>query len=198
VTGPWIAAFAALWICVLVVGLLALGLMRRVIGVLEAAESRGIPEMELSSGLQPGTRLPAVELWDEDRRTVGLTDLAGQRFVLLLLTHGCEPCRELARSLERFELLRRDVPVVVITDESEEAFAIPSWVRILYQRDSDAFEALDVNSYPFAFAIDRDLTVIEASGATAEVVEKLVEVCRGEVKAAQNGEALLSTQPLAH
>jgi hypothetical protein len=56
-TAPWIAAFVALWVLVVLVALTVAGLLRRLNGILEQAESR--PASDHGGwGISPGARVP--------------------------------------------------------------------------------------------------------------------------------------------
>lgn len=179
-TGPWIAAFAVLAGCVILLGLIVLGLMRRILPALEAAESRVPVPFELLDGLAPGAVFPPIDMTDEAGRAVAVTELAGAPFVLALLTRDCEPCRRLADWMREVDPSHLGVPVVVLaTDEpGRDGLSLPDWIRVLYSADHSLPSALHVNTYPFAFAIDANLSVVRASGASADIVGELAETLR--------------------
>ena len=70
-SGPWIAAFVVLWILVLVLSALVLGLLRRVEGVLTAAESRASSlNPSPKFGLRPGQIVGAFVGYDRADKVV--------------------------------------------------------------------------------------------------------------------------------
>ncbi|GLZ31556.1 hypothetical protein Lesp02_37440 [Lentzea sp. NBRC 105346] len=143
---PWIAAFVALTVLVIAQSIVLLGLVSKVTTALERAE------VHTSSGPQPGTPLPALELEDADGApaTVGEPPL-----VLLMLNPRCGPC---ARLLERLNRTKNAPPdrVVAIIDVAARPAPVPPWLTVLYQRDGTADRALRLDRTPLALTVDND------------------------------------------
>ena len=176
-TGPWIAAFSALAALVVVLGLVLLGLVRRIAEVLEEAESRlrSQPQIMDLGGLAPGTRVPPFDLSDAQGAIVSFAELGGEPFIAAILSPGCAPCKTLAEELGGAGDADLGASLVVITEDSAEgrALPLPSGLRVLYQRDEAASHALETKAYPFAFALDGDLTVIAKDTASMETLRQL-------------------------
>jgi hypothetical protein len=145
-TTPWIAAFVALTILVIAQTIVLLGLLSKVTVALERAE------VHTSSGPQPGTPLPTLDLEDADGVPASLGE---PPFVLLMLNPRCGPC---ARLLDRLGKTTTAPPnrVVAITDVSARPAPVPPWLTVLYQRDGTADRALRLDRTPLALGIDAD------------------------------------------
>jgi len=156
VSGPWIAAFVALWLLVLVLAFLHLGLLRRILPVLEAAERHGHGGLPGLGGLPAGTPLPDFELETEAGDPVHVRDLRDRQAVWLLASPGCAPCEALAAELREAGEAALGVPLVTISDVSDtgRTLGLPPGVTTLFQREGAAAEALRTDATPHALAVD--------------------------------------------
>jgi len=157
---PWVFAITVLAGAVVLLGLLQLGLMRRVADVLERAEaalqsSGGLLPQE--QGLMPGADVPAAfAAVQVDGQSVDVTSLAdSQPAVVLLTSADCEPCHRLLDQLSETGWHETTQLVVVIDaptpfDDGLRQHDLP----VLYQSTSlDVSRALKSNVYPRAFAL---------------------------------------------
>jgi hypothetical protein len=156
VTGPWIAAFVALWLLVLVLAFLLLGVLRRILPVLEEAERHGHGGPLGLGGLPAGTPLPDFEVETEAGDPLRAGDLRNRQAVWLLASAGCAPCEALAAELRQAGEPALDVPLVAVSDASEpgRTLGFPAWVTRLYQRGGAAADALRTDATPHAVAVD--------------------------------------------
>lgn len=177
-TGPWIAAFVALWVVTLLTAVVVLGLLRRVNTVLDSAEKRLAAAMTPGvGGAAPGTTIGPFEA-ALDGATISSDELFPGVFVFM--SPGCEPCKGLAGELGKIGDRVDDVPVYVVLEDTPDAreLPLPANVRVLYQRERAVSAAFDTNATPQAFAVDRAATVIErAVPGNAEHVRELAARC---------------------
>ncbi|HZD80021.1 MAG TPA: redoxin domain-containing protein [Actinomycetota bacterium] len=177
-TAPWIAAFALLWIAVLLVLFLQLGQFRRAIQVLETAERQlqGSPPHLSQQGLPPGSRIPDIEARDPDGVIVRRADLAGLGGIFLFLSSDCGPCRDLLEDLGRNAGWDGSLPLIAVIDDTPEARLIrfPPGITVLYQTGEAVSRAFDTAVTPHAFLIDARGTVMhKVIPNTAEQLQEL-------------------------
>ena len=148
-SGPWILAFAALAVLVIAQSIVLLGLVSKVTIALERAE------VHSSSGPQPGTPLPMLELEDADGAPAAIGE---PPLVLLMLNPGCGPC---ARLLDRLNKTKTAPPgrVVAIIDVAARPVPAPPWLTVLYQRDGTSDRALRLDRTPLALTVDTDARI---------------------------------------
>jgi hypothetical protein len=115
-TAPWIALQVALSVLVLVIAVVLLGLLRRILPVLEAAGHAASHRHEQAGGLAPGTRLPNFEVVTREGEVVHAADLRGRAAVVLLVSAGCHPCDALIAELTASGGDGLAVPLLVIDD----------------------------------------------------------------------------------
>lgn len=153
-SGPWIAAFAVLWVVTLVIGFAVLGILRRVSAVLEAAEARLSAQNELGAPVR--SIVADFQLYDERGRVVLARDDVADPVLLLLVEPGCGACRELVQELDGTGASLDGVPFAIVIEDSHRgrAFALQDGVRVLYQRHGDVFHAFRNRATPQAYVID--------------------------------------------
>lgn len=156
-SSPWIAAFLVLWVLVLVLGLLVLGMLRRVSAVLERAESLVSPiRGDLAPrGLARGTSVPDFEAEDESGSVVSSADVLHGETIILFLDADCPPCKLLVDDLSLTTWSDLEVELVAVVSDrryADSLAAVPGLTVLLESRRavSDAF---DSNARPHAFAI---------------------------------------------
>lgn len=158
-TTPWIMAFIAESVVLLLVALTQLGLLRRIVPILE--ERAGSPPAEARGpgGLEPGNVVPPFTASDLDGRAVTLDDVRARRDVLLFSRATCGPCRHLIEALA-VEPGRdlRDRLLIVVSDrtEADELKLRELGLRVAVQHGTALFDAFATRATPHAFAIDRD------------------------------------------
>jgi hypothetical protein len=157
-TTPWIFAFVALWVLVVLLGLLVLGTVRRATLVIEAAEANlGAAARASLGGLPVGSNVPAFSA-----PIVGSgaaftqVDLQGGVAGVVFLSRSCEACEELAGGLARGRVPRTlGVRLIVVTDEpqSAAAFARSAEATIVIDEEREVAHAFDVRIVPRAFVV---------------------------------------------
>lgn len=160
---PWIIAFAALALVVLLQGVVLAGLLRRFAGALERLDSVSSSPLRspLESGLPPGVRVPDFDLVDRDGARVRFDAVRGDAPILVLLTQeGCSACERLLASArgEGAVWPSAEVPLLVITEAPESDLTVGAVYR---QLDRSAALGLDSAVSPHAFLIDGSGIVVE-------------------------------------
>jgi len=163
---PWIVAFFALWAVTISVALMVMGLLRRVSGVIEAAEQR-IRAPSARDGLPVGSVVPPFDVKDEDGAVVSSTALLTRPTVVLMLSPDCAPCKALIEELRAPDRPMGHVPIVaVLQGDRQPGFDTSGTLPMFYDRT--AFQAFDNTTTPFAYAVDAEATVV-ASGVAGSI-----------------------------
>lgn len=176
-TWPWMAALLSLWIFVLILGLLLLGLLRRVSSFLEGAESRlrgsGIPPD--FGGLTPGSLVPGFQLRDSEGRRLGSSEVVLSPMLLLFADPGCEPCEDLLRLMDGSDGQIDGVPYLIVAEDPSETpgFPVPPGARVLYQSGKDVSALFQNIATPQAFAIRRSIVVGKTIPQSVEDLKRL-------------------------
>lgn len=172
---PWIIAFVVLCVVVVAIGLLTIGILRRISTVLEQAEAvlRLNPLSVGPGGLAAGSRVPDFTATDAESHVVTAQDLLREPCIVLFLSSGCEPCHRLVADLAGAENDDLDVPLVLVIAEGDAALDIRPSTRIAvaHQREREIADAFDTRATPHAFVVGRDRMVLET--ATPNSVEQL-------------------------
>jgi hypothetical protein len=157
-TAPWIAAFASLWLFVVLLGLGVVGVMRRIAGVLERAEHL------LSTGFEGAsllTAIPPFDVVDDAGRRVASEELIRGTTIVVFMDAGCRPCRALATELDGSKIDR--LPLIVIAGDEGlgEAFGLPPDVPVFRQRAGEVSKLFRSVVTPHAFVIDEARVVLD-------------------------------------
>jgi AhpC/TSA family len=152
VSTPWIAAYAVLWLTVLVVAFTMIGIVRRLSGVLEGLEQRLAAPPDL--GVAVNSTIPPFEVVDTDGRTVGFEELVQEPTIVLVAADQCPACRQLLRKLDDVGESIGGVPFVIVTNADDPETHYPPGVRVLYEPDLTATNALDNRANPQAYVLD--------------------------------------------
>ena len=99
--GIWLVSFIALWIIVILEGVLIV-LLYRQLGMLYLGSASGVSR----DGLAVGSPAPDFQLPDADGQTRRLSDYRGRNVLLLFGSPHCDPCRRLLPNLEEFAATR--------------------------------------------------------------------------------------------
>ncbi len=161
--GIWLVSFIALWIIVILEGVLIL-LLYRQLGILYLGSASGVSR----DGLPVGTPAPDFTLADLDGRQHSLAGLRGQNVLLLFGSAHCDPCRRLLPGLEEFAArngrdfqvlwLNQGSPADALSFRSETGADLP----MLPYRDG-VNDAYRVRVTPFIYMIDA-AGVVKAKG----------------------------------
>lgn len=161
---PWIIAFAALSFVVLIVGLLVVGIQRRLSTVLEAAEAvvRLSGASFGAAGLPAGSVVPYFEAYDEQGRPISSAVLLAEPAIVVFLASDCEPCHRLVADLATIETRPLGVELIVVLSEGDTGLRIPTLGGLtpVYQRDRGVAAAFDSSASPHAFAIGSERTIV--------------------------------------
>jgi hypothetical protein len=163
-TDPWIVTFVALWLLVVMIGLLVLGTLRRIVPILERLESY-TPAMSadaLPRGLPLGASVPEFEGERATGGQFGPSDLRGSPSFVLFLSDECRPCARFVRDLAKGRVPELGAKLVVVVDDASLAdqFALAQGVTVLVQQERELADAFDSNVTPHAFALDADAIVL--------------------------------------
>lgn len=135
---PWIIAFIALSVAVVILAAFVIGISPRIITALDHASSHSTPSdghasqdlLTDSSGPPVGSATPPLPSFDRSA-TATLTRGAGRRLVVFM-EEGCEPCAVLAADLRRKRLRESDVELIAIIDDLRFGSQLPDeWSLIV-------------------------------------------------------------------
>lgn len=182
-SAPWIAAYAVLWLAVLVVAFTMLGVVRRIGGVLEGMERRlAAPAGEYGAAVD--STVSPFDLVDAEGRRVPFGELVGEPTLLLVMSNHCPACTSLARDLDGVGDAVGGVPFAVVTNAEPET-PYPATLRVLYERDREATNALDNRATPQAYVLDPTGRVLDRRVPGS--LSHLQEMAREQRRRAENG-----------
>lgn len=168
-TSPWIAAFIALSVVVLVLAVLFIGLLRRVGDVLDRASSlvASSGHSGPQTGLVVGQRVGAFTARTGEGERISDIEVCGRRgAVVAFFGIGCAPCEEIMTELQRVGWSSPGGTrlVVVLDDDpaAKDRGLESSDVTVLYQEGGEVSAAFNVDVTPFVFAVVDDRTVVAA------------------------------------
>jgi hypothetical protein len=150
---PWVIAFAALWIVILLVAFIVLGLIRRVVTVLERLERSVSDEIPGASLLSV---IPPFEVTNESGEHILSEELIREPTIIVFVEAGCEPCRELTTGLGATSRSVGGVPLVLIADERGlgPEFRLRSDVHVVRQHRHEVADLFQSVVTPHAFVVD--------------------------------------------
>ena len=151
-SNAWIAAYAVLWLTVLVVAFTMVGIVRRITSVLEVLERRLSTPPDM--GAEIGSTVSPFELVDADGQTVSFEELVQEPTIMLVSANGCPACRKLLGKLDGVGDSIGGVPFVVVTNADDAETQYPPGVRVFYEPDLAATTALDNHANPQAYVLD--------------------------------------------
>lgn len=197
-TGPWMVAFGALWLLVIVIAVLVTGLLRRTTATLERLDQymQYQARTQEMSRLPVGVTVPAFSAYDLEGRLVTSDELFERRSLTLFLGDSCEPCDELVEELMTSEIRLPGAQLVVVGRSKTLESLVERWgagtVRAF--ADSEAGEisrAFDNRVIPQAFVVDPPGTLAASNiPNTVRDLERMVErVEGGDVPALDHGSA---------
>ncbi len=166
-SAPWIALIVVLTITVVLLAVIVLGLLRRVSGVLEAAEFR-LRDAGLGGsvgGAAVGTKVGAFSVVDREGATIPSAHLLQRGAVLVFVEAACEPCQHLAASLRSGATIGASSPVYAIApvEERSHDWDLGTEVVVVFQRERAVSEVFDNIATPQAFAVNAEGIVVDRS-----------------------------------
>jgi hypothetical protein len=175
VTGPWIAAFVALSVVVLLMGIAVLGSLRRLLPILETAQTHRHDPLanQGPGGLPRGQKVPSFQVVHPSGSPVDSIELEGRPTIYLFLSESCHPCHTLLAEIKHADELGMAVDLVALVDDSVETpkLSFPPGINVFYDRDRAAWQAFQANAFPSAFAVDATGRVVD--GAICGTLEEL-------------------------
>ena len=174
-SGPWIAVVVALWVVVVMQAVLQIGLLRRVLPMVERGAHRGVGPPRLT-GPPVGAALPDFEVTPPDG-SVG-TDAwkRDQPAIYLLVSGGCSPCESLGDEIRHAPADSLGVTLYLIVDHDDRRRwgQMPDGVTVLGQRGRAAANALEADATPHAIAVDANGVVV--ANTTPNTLQDLREL----------------------
>jgi hypothetical protein len=183
VSTPWIAAYAVLWLTVLVVTFTMLGIVRRIGGVLEGMERRlAAPPGEFGAAVD--STVSPFDLADAEGRRIPFGELVSEPTLLLVMSNHCPACTKLAAELDGVGDTVEGVPFTLVTNAEPET-PYPATLRVLLERDREATTALDNRATPQAYVLDPTGRVLDRRVPGS--LNHLQEMAREQRRRAENG-----------
>jgi len=182
VSAPWIAAYAVLWLTVLVLTFTVIGIVRRVGGVLEGVEQRLSAPVEFGAAVN--SKISPFQVADAEGRAVKFEQLVTRPTLVLVLSNHCSACLSLTAELEGVGDSVDGVPFTVVTNAEPEV-PYPTTLPVLYDPNGAATKALDNRATPQAYVLDPSGVVLDrrVPGSLAD----LEEMARDQRRRAENG-----------
>jgi hypothetical protein len=159
-SAPWIVVIVLLSVAVTALAAAFLTLRRRIVDVLERAETwLATPDLR-PPGLQPGNPVGAFRAVRQSGEPLSDLDLRRSASLLILMKAECAVCRSLARELTPRALETLGLgphAYVVVRDERErDALALDSDLQIVFQQDRAVSWAFRSSATPHAFVVNGD------------------------------------------
>jgi hypothetical protein len=152
-TGPWIVAFAALVLLVLVLSIFVLGLLGQVDAALAAVASRLPDERGALFGLEVGQQLPLVEFESPELGA----PIRFHQSVVVFVSQGCAPCEVLLADLAAHATTAQGWLRVLVWEGGDERPdpALDGWL-IVARQGAVLRRMFKTSSSPSAFVVDRE------------------------------------------
>lgn len=151
-SAPWITVLLALWVVVVILAVIQVGVLRKVLPVLDHAAAAPAMPFVPSEGML----LPAFEASLADGSAITAAQMNGQPFILLFVSEACAPCRRLLLRLEDYIWSAEGAAVyLVMADGARVDMPIPACVTPLLEHGGNVSRAFSVTATPLAVAVDR-------------------------------------------
>jgi len=178
VTTPWIAAFLGLSATVVILGLLVLGMLRRLAPLLERTEQvlSGAERRMALGGLPPGATVPEFVAERSDGGAFTARELSESTTILLFVDSDCKACEQLVADLMHGRVPDLGVPLVVVSDDRAEAqtLARSTDVTVLIDQDRSLAASFDTRATPQAFVLSYGTVRSSATPNTWESMSSLL------------------------
>jgi hypothetical protein len=152
-TEPWIVAYGVLFGLVVLLALLMLGLLRKILPLLDA--ERAAASEQPAFGAEVGSAVDRFPLYTNTGSRIKWEDFLQAPSLLVLTGQGCRPCDELIPKLEGLDNEIEGVPLLFVVDgppDGGELDLDTDW-PVLYDRDSAAVKALHNKALPQAYVL---------------------------------------------
>ena len=194
-SNAWIAAYAVLWLTVLVVTFTMVGIVRRITSVLEVLERRLATPPDM--GAEINSIVSPFELVDADGQTVSFEELVQEPTIMLVSANGCPACRKLLGELDGVGGSIGGVPLLVVTNADDVETHYPPGIRVLYEPELAATTALDNRVNPQAYVLDPTGLVLDRRIPSS--LNDFVAMAHEQRRRASNGAgAAADSETVAH
>jgi peroxiredoxin len=183
-TTPWIVAFVAQASLVVLLGLVVLGLLRRITPLIEESqELLTTASRRLTiGGLPPGATVPRFEADEIGGGNVTDEDLREEQSVVLFLDDGCAACERFVADLESGGVPDVHARLVVVSNvrEAAERLARSKRVTIVVDDERSVARAFESVVSPQAFVVDEQgMALTSGTPNTWDEMRQLVDHARG-------------------
>lgn len=165
-SGLWIGAFVGLCGLVVILGVIVLGTLRRLLPVLERAETSlaSVSTRISPGGLPSGSTVPAFSAEEIGGSLFSEADLEGSKSIVLFLSSSCVACARLVDDLERGRVPDLGARLVVVSDRVQASrFEHLTGVSVLAQEGRSLASVFETDATPHAFVVDETRRIL-ASG----------------------------------
>jgi hypothetical protein len=175
----WAILVIALWVVVVALAATVIGLLRRLMPLLQQAGSEpAAGPVALFGGPPTGSQIPHFTARTPDGDPADERQLLGSPTVIVFMSASCGPCRQLAEKISNADLNGLLEQLVVVTDPAgRDDLALPAGLRLLLEPGHEVSRAFAVNGFPFAVAVDGDGTVRDK--LPVSTVDQLAILARG-------------------
>jgi len=180
-TGVWICAFAVLATAVATLTLVVVGLLRRLLPVMENL-AQSTPLYEFDLGARVGDIVSAFTILDAEGVPLRSSELLARDTALVLVSSGCRPCAEMVERLDGIRQAVAGVPLFFVTDDPSDAHVgqLRLHGEVYFDSHRELVRSLRNRATPCAYCISPShevlSTVIPRSG---EDLEDLIENRKG-------------------
>ena len=162
---------------------------------------KGDPSLSRSrlnrDGLKAGAQAPDFQLSRLDGGELALTELRGERVLLVFSDPECGPCQELARQLQELHVQRPDLQVLMVSRRDVEANRVKAdqlglSFPIVLQRQWEISLKYAMFATPVGYLIDEKGTIVRDVAVGVEPILALVD----EPAPAESEALLATTEPV--
>lgn len=157
----WAILIVALWLVVVALAATVIGLLRRLIPLLQQeGPGPATGPVALFGGPPAGSQIPHFTAQTPDGHPADERQIIGNPTVIIFLSSSCGPCQELAEKISNADLNGLLEHLVVVTDPAGcDDLTLPAGLRLILEPGHEVTRAFAVNGFPFAVAVDGEGTV---------------------------------------
>lgn len=175
-SAPWIATFTTLFGLVVLLGLIVLGMLRRLIPLMEQAEERLGEALATPSALPAGSAIPPFEAKMVDGATFTDLDLRGPSTVVLFVGIKCGACRRFVEDLENGKAPALEERLIAVSDGEEDGhrLARSSDVLVVLDEDRSVARAFKSEIVPHVFVVEDGVVLANGRANDWSGIEQLL------------------------
>jgi hypothetical protein len=146
--------------CVLVQGVLLVGILAKGSGVLTQMQAAmgNVNLSEVFRGLDVGDHAPSPP---SHRLLAGRDVLTTSRSLILFANDDCEPCAGLLKDLNTFDVPASVAALLVVPDEEGTAAAAPPGWTVIAENDHSWTRDFHVSAVPYIYAVGDDGRIVD-------------------------------------